>query len=71
MPTGTPPVYIVASFYTKPHLHILYLHVYPGSLILREVKGAFWSARDRWFHLGIALGLTDGTLEVIEGHAVS
>ena len=59
------------SFYTKPHLHILYLLVYPGSLTLREVRGALWSARDRWYIMGYVLGLPRQTLQVIEGHAVS
>ncbi len=52
--------------YSKPHL----LHC-PGSLTLGEVRAASWGARAEWFNLGFMLSLPFGTLEVIEGHAVS
>ena len=46
---------------------VLYLHVFPGSLTLREVRAALRSARDDWMSLGVALDLSYRTLEVIEG----
>ena len=50
---------------------VLYLHVFPGSLTLREVRAALRSVRGRWLNLGLVLGLLLETLQVIEGHAVS
>ena len=63
----------MASLDFKPHLYIvLYLHVFPGFLTLREVRVAVWSVPHvKWKVLGLALGLPYSTLEVIEGHAVS
>ncbi len=52
-------------------MDVIACHVFPGSLKLREVSNALWSARARWFELGCVLGLPFETLEVIEGHAVS
>ena len=50
---------------------VLYLHVFPESLTLREARNALWNARDYWMSLGIALEIPIETLMVIEGHAVS
>ncbi len=48
-------------------------NVFPGSYVytLEEVRTALWSVRAEWYMLGIALGLPLGTLQVIEGHAIS
>ncbi len=46
--------------------------MFPGSpLILGEACVALYVARDKWFDMGVELGLPLRTLEVIEGHAVS
>ncbi|XP_064385938.1 uncharacterized protein LOC135334611 isoform X3 [Halichondria panicea] len=37
-----------------------------GSLTLREVRTALWSARAKWMSLGLVLGLPVGTLEAIQ-----
>ena len=60
------------SMHVSMHVSIVvYLHVFPESLTLREVTDALWSARYKWKSLGRVLGLQSSTIEVIEGHAVS
>ncbi len=49
----------------------LYIHVFPGSLTLVEMRAALWSARWMWMSLGVELDLPYKTLQVIEGHPVS
>ena len=55
----------------KCDVDVIACHVFPGSPTLEEVRSALWSARARWKSLGRVLGLPLGTLQVIEGHAVS
>ncbi len=50
---------------------IIACHVFPGSLTLENSSTALSDARAKWIGLGVVLGLSYGTLEVIEGRAVS
>ena len=47
------------------------LSLLPRSLTLTVISTVLQRVRAKWFELGVALGLPDETLQVIEGHAVS